>query len=66
MIWHRHKWEASHVNFQPPIRLGFTAENLPAEVLQEILWGVTVLVERCNGCGKRQATRIVGDARKAS
>jgi hypothetical protein len=65
-MWHKHRWEATHVQYQPPIPLGFTSENLPSEVMQSILWGVTVLMERCKSCGKRQATRIVGDAREMS
>lgn len=58
---HRHQWETVGHKFQPPITRRFELERISEETMSELLYGFTLLTQRCTECGWVEGSRVAGE-----
>lgn len=60
-MFHKHKWVEESRHFTAPLQLE-SVSRVSTEAMERFMWGLTVVVLRCDSCGLLQSVEIKGHA----
>jgi hypothetical protein len=60
MARHQHQWEPVATDYQAPPEFLTSVQGASADVLREAMFGVTIVTQRCTGCGWTDFSRTAG------
>lgn len=60
-LFHRHQWR-EHGRHHTPPHLNMQKADGPAHTIERLIWGVTVILLKCDTCGDQKVVEMLGNA----